>query len=116
MLLKLNIRKANGVTFAETTTELPGTFRGGWVYFNLDKLELYLQADETYIFTWHLINGGALGVNTGSLGNQDEDSHDCNASGYTGQSRLAFDTNLDDWGVLWYNHAWHFNFRISGKE
>ncbi len=113
--LELNIRDSDGSIKYTTTTVVLGSFKGGWVYFNLSDLDIFLEAQETYIFTWHLINGGALGITSGSYGDSNEGLDACNGSGYSGQSRVSFDQNLEDWD-LWSEHPWHFNFRISGKN
>ncbi|WP_396590350.1 DUF5018 domain-containing protein [Allomuricauda sp. R78024] len=113
--LNLNIRDSDGNIVHTTTTVVPGSFRGGWVYFDLSSLNIFLAAEKKYIFTWYLINGGELGITTGSYGDMNEGPDGCNGLGYSGQSRVSFDQNLDDWG-LWWEHPWHFNYRISGKE
>lgn len=114
--VKLNIRDETGIILTNTSVIIPPSFRGGWVYFDLKDLEVLLKADTTYLFTWQLVNGGELGVNTGSYGdNMNSGPEACSGIGFSGESRVAFETNLDTWN-LWFEHPWHFNISMSGKE
>ena len=113
--LRLNIRTADGTTIAtldKTVANLPDL---NWVEFELTNLNLLLENDETYFFTWYLVNGEELGIVTGSNGNTEPYSGPCDGLGLSGQSANADETSLEDWNV-WFEHPWHFNFRLEGWE
>ena len=115
--VQLDIRDENGIILGKTSVIVPPTYRGGWVYFDLTSTKVYMKANRPYFYTWHLVNGGELGVNTGSIGNNESIAgEECGQTGFSGQSRVAFETNLEEeWG-LWYEHPWHFNYSLSGKK
>lgn len=113
--LKLIIRNENGTVITSTTTEVSGQFVGGFVPFDLQPLHLFLEAGKTYIFQWYLVDGAALGVTATSSGNTNEGSGFCFSSGYSGESNVSANTNLEQ-SNAWYQHEWHFNIALEGKE
>ncbi len=113
--IRLDIRDNQGSKLGTTSVIVPPTYRGGWVYFDLSDIPFYMKADETYIFTWYLVNGGVIGVNTGSMATNQDGIQNCDGIGMSGQSKESFETSLDSWD-LWYEHGWHFNYSLSGKR
>ena len=113
--LKLIIKDQVGETVATTTTNVSEQFTGGFVPFNLEPLHLFLEAGKTYVFFWYLVDGAALGVTASSSGNTDNGSGFCFNSGYAGESSLSTNTNLEQ-PSAWYQHGWHFNIELEGKE
>jgi hypothetical protein len=113
--LKLIIRDKEGKMIASTTTDVLGEFDGGFIPFNLEKLNLFLEADKTYIFYWYLVNGESLGVNAGSSGNTNDGTGFCFESGYFGESKISKNSSLEELNT-WYKHEWHFNIELEGKE
>ncbi len=112
--LKLNIRNSKGEIIKSASTKVPSDFNGGRVDFSIPNT--FLEAHETYIFTWHVINGELLGVNSGSLATIEEKSNSIfNGQSYSGQSEITKNTSIEDWST-WYTHGWFFNFEIKGKE
>ena len=115
VVLKLLIRDANLNIIATTTTSVSGQFDGGFIPFDLQKLNLFLEANETYIFYWYLVDGEKLGITSGSPGDTKSGSGFCYNTGYAGQSRISKNTNIEDQAVL-FKHDWHFNIELEGKE
>jgi hypothetical protein len=113
--LKLIIRDADLKILATSTTSVSGQFSGGFVPFDLQKLNLFLQANKTYIFYWYLVDGEKLGISSSSTGNTKDGSGFCFNTGYDGESRISRNTNIEDLKVL-YKHPWHFNIELEGKE
>lgn len=113
--LKLIIRDEEGKKLATTTTDVVGTFNGGFIPFNLEKLNLFLEADKTYIFYWYLVNGETLGITAGSSGNTNNGTGFCFNTGYSGESKISKNNNLEE-SSTWYKHGWHFNIELKGKE
>ncbi|WP_103068851.1 DUF5018 domain-containing protein [Aquimarina sediminis] len=113
--IKLNIRNADGRIEKSISTIVSGPFNGGWIDFDLSSLNIFLKKGKAYNFTWYLVDGERLGVSSGSSGNANSDSGVCGAIGWAGESREKDNTSLEDWGV-WFDHPWHFNFRLEGKQ
>lgn len=113
--LKLIIRDEEDKILNTTTTDVLGGFNGGFIPFNLEKSNLLLKADKTYIFYWFLINGESLGIVSGSSGNTKDGTGFCFESGYNGESKISKNNSLDDLST-WYPHPWHFNIELEGKE
>ncbi|MER3374744.1 MAG: hypothetical protein RIM83_08940 [Allomuricauda sp.] len=114
--LRLDIRDGTGLILGTATGIIPSTYRGGWVYFDLSSLEVFLEANKSYVFTWYLLNGGEIGVNTSSMGYiGDSGEETCNAIGFSGQSNISKFTTLQMWNT-WFEHQWHFNYSLSGKR
>lgn len=116
--LKLIIKDPKLNVLATTTTEVSGGFDGGFVPFDLQKLNLYLEAGKTYVFYWYLVDGEKLGIDSGSSGNTNNGSGFCFNTGYSGQSKISANTTLEDVknASVWYPHQWHFNIELEGKE
>jgi hypothetical protein len=112
--LKLIIRDEQGKKLATTTTEVIGGFNGGFIPFDLEKQNLFLEADKTYIFYWYLVNGESLGITASSSGNTSDGTGFCFESGYSGESKISKNTSLE--GNTWGQHPWHFNIELKGKE
>ncbi|KAF2341201.1 DUF5018 domain-containing protein [Flavobacterium tistrianum] len=113
--LKLIIRDANLNVLATTSTEVSASFSGGFVPFDLQALNLYLEANKTYSFYWYLVDGEKLGIMTGSSGNTKAGEGFCFNSGYSGESRISRNNSLENSNV-WFKHSWHFNIELEGKE
>jgi hypothetical protein len=115
--LKLNIRTKDGDLLASTTTTVFPSFTGGFIDFDLSDLNLFLKSNTEYVFQWYLLDGAALGVNSGSNGtNTNGDASDfCFGGGYAGQSRVSQNTTLED-PEAWSTHGWNFNIRLEGKQ
>ena len=113
--LKLNIRETNGKIIASTNTTVLDTFNGGAIAFNIESLHLLFKKETTYIFQWYLVDGIALGVNTGSYGNTNSGTGFCFSGGYSGEASRSKGTSLED-STVWYSHPWNFNIEISGKK
>lgn len=115
VVLKLIISDANLNVLATTTTSVSGDFSGGYIPFDLQKLNLYLEANKTYVFYWYLIDGEKLGITASSPGDTTSGSGFCFNTGYSGESKLSENTSIDDVKVM-YEHPWHFNMELEGKE
>ncbi|WP_343585102.1 DUF5018 domain-containing protein [Flavobacterium sp.] len=113
--LKLIIKDANFNILAVTTTEVSEYFSGGFIPFDLQKLNLYLEANKKYSFYWYLIDGEKLGIYAGSSANNKSGDGFCYSSGYSGESRISKKNSLEDSNV-WFDHDWHFNIELEGKE
>ncbi|MBL0736540.1 DUF5018 domain-containing protein [Flavobacterium sp. GN10] len=113
--LKLIIKDASFNVLATTTTIVPEYFDGGLVPFDLQKLNLYLEAKKAYSFYWYLVDGEKLGVSSASSGDINAGSGFCYNSGYSGESRISRNNSLENASV-WYKHEWHFNIALEGKE
>ncbi|OIV43491.1 DUF5018 domain-containing protein [Flavobacterium johnsoniae] len=113
--LKLIVRDASFNILATTTTDVSGQFAGGFISFDLQRLNLFLEAHKTYIFYWYLVDGEKLGINAGSSANNKNGSGFCFSSGYAGESKISKKNTLEDLSV-WYKHEWHFNIELEGKE
>ncbi|KIC02508.1 hypothetical protein OA88_08745 [Flavobacterium sp. JRM] len=115
VVLKLIIRDENQKTIGVKTTSVSGQFNGGFVPFDLNGLNLFLEAGKTYNFYWYLVDGTLLGINTGSSANTKSGTGFCFSTGYSGESKLSENNTLEDLSV-WYKHEWHFNIQLEGKE
>ncbi|WP_440120175.1 DUF5018 domain-containing protein [Tenacibaculum sp. Ill] len=113
--LNLDIRNTRGEIISSTITELDSTFLGGWVDFDLSDLQLFFEANTEYIFTWYLIDGANLGVDTGSSAYIDSGNGFCFGQGYSGQSNISLNNNLKNWNT-WIKHEWYFNIKLQGKH
>ncbi|SHH33715.1 DUF5018 domain-containing protein [Flavobacterium johnsoniae] len=113
--LKLIIKDANLNILAATTTVVSEYFNGGFIPFDLQKLNLYLEANKKYSFYWYLIDGEKLGIYAGSSANNKNGNGFCYSSGYSGESRISKKNSLEDSNV-WFDHDWHFNIELEGKE
>ncbi|REH56106.1 hypothetical protein C7448_101138 [Tenacibaculum gallaicum] len=113
--LNLDIRNLSGDIISSTVTELDTTFVGGWVDFDLSNLQLFFEANTEYIFTWYLVDGTNLGVNTGSSAYIDNGDGFCFGQGYYGQSNISLNNNLKNWNT-WKEHEWYFNIKLQGKN
>lgn len=116
--LKLDIRDGQSDYISSTTTIVNASFSGGWVTFNLSALDLILLGDRLYIFTWYLVDGQTLQVNSGisaSIGPYEDNSF-CNSFGFGATSNISNNTTLDQWN-LWFSRSGLIaNFRINGYQ
>jgi len=113
--LKLIIKDSNFNILATTTTEVPAYFSGGFIPFDLQNLNLYLEANKAYRFYWYLVDGDKLGVYAGSSADNTAGSGFCYNSGYGGESKISENSTLENASV-WFDHDWHFNIELEGKE
>ncbi|GAA3759251.1 hypothetical protein GCM10022423_07620 [Flavobacterium ginsengiterrae] len=113
--LKLIIKDSNFNILATTTTEVSQSFNGGFIPFDLQNLNLYFEANKAYSFYWYLVDGDKLGVSSGSSADTKTGSGFCYNSGYGGQARISRNNSLEDANV-WFQHEWHFNIALEGKE
>ncbi|WP_062057111.1 DUF5018 domain-containing protein [Aquimarina longa] len=113
--LRLDIRNVDGVIEKTLKKNVSGPFNGGWIDFDLSSANVFLKGGESYNFTWYLVKGEELGISSGTSGNNNVDSGLCGATGWSGTSKEKLKTSLEDWDV-WYDHPWHFNFRLEGKQ
>lgn len=113
--LKLIVKDSNLNIIGATTTEVSGDFNGGFIPFDVQKLNLYLEANKAYSFYWYLIDGEKLGIYAGSSANNNAGDGFCFNSSYSGESRISKKNSLEDSSV-WFNHDWHFNIQLEGKE
>jgi hypothetical protein len=112
--LKLVIRDEKGKFLASTNANVSGG-NSGFIPFDLQKLNLFFEADKTYVFYWYLVNGESLGIVASSSGNTKGGSGFCFNKGYTGEAKISKSTNLEELNT-WYEHPWHFNIELIGKE
>lgn len=115
VVLKLIIRDANLNVIESTTTSVSGQFSGGLIPFDLQNLNILLEANKKYIFYWYLIDGENLGITAGSPGNTKSGSGFCFNSGFSGESEVSKNTTIED-PKVWFEHSWHFNMELEGKE
>jgi len=115
VVLKLIVKDVNFKTLVSTTTSVSGQFAGGFIPFDLQNLNLLLEANKTYIFYWYLVDGEKLGIYAGSSSDRNKGSGFCFNSGYDGESEFSKKTNIEDTAVM-YKHEWHFNIELEGKE
>ncbi|KAF2080319.1 DUF5018 domain-containing protein [Flavobacterium sharifuzzamanii] len=113
--LKLIVKDANRNILATTTTEVSESFNGGFIPFDLQALNLYLEANKKYSFYWYLVDGEKLGIYAASSANTKAGDGFCFTSGYSGESRISKNNSLEDANV-WFDHDWHFNIELVGKE
>lgn len=115
--IRLNVRDEQGLILTQITRLLPPEFPGGWVDFNLDFLNLTLEKDVTYIFTWHTRNGEDLAANsfvTASQGMLEESI--CGGGALFAETQEA--NGADDNAFSNYTAApagVNFNFRLVGE-
>jgi len=114
--LKLNIRNVEGSIIFSTTSIVSGSFNEGYISFDLTNSNLFLEDNTTYIFQWYLVDGASLGVTTSSSGNTNEDASGfCFNGGYSGQSKISENTDLENFNV-WFEHPWNFNIILEGNQ
>lgn len=114
--LKLNIRNSSDTIIASTTTNVPSSFNGGFISFDIESFNLFFNANETYVFQWYLVDGAKLGVNSSSSGNnKNTGSGFCFGKSYFGESHVDKNTSLED-SENWYEHGWSFSIGLEGKE
>lgn len=113
--LKLIVKDANRNILATTTTGVSESFNGGFIPFDLQALNLYLEANKKYSFYWYLVDGEKLGIYAASSANTKAGDGFCFTSGYSGESRISKKNSLEDSNV-WFDHDWHFNIELEGKE
>ena len=106
--LILNLRYANGTIIKSVQKNVPETFSGGWIIFDLGYL---LQGGRKYIFTCYLKDGEKLKYTSGVYGNTDNIL--VNSDGYDGKI-IDIGGDVEDWSV-WSIHPWDFNIRIFGR-
>ena len=106
--LILHIRSEDGNIIAERETNVPATFSGGWVLFDIN---LTFQAGTTYIFTCYLKDGSTNMLSTGVRGWAGCLDLIPNSVGYGGGNDSD---RIDQWSD-WNTHPWDFNIRLQGE-
>jgi len=121
--VKLDIRNSNGSILASKNINIPNSFTGGWVDFNLSNLNLFLQKNVLYIFTMYLPNGEEIRANTGIRGGTKiTDTGICYLASYSAGSSKDDPRDLEDWDSWYVKKPYQgepdtfFNFRLIGKK
>lgn len=124
LTIRLDIRSQDGSIIQSKDKTIFSNFSTLWVEFDLSEFDLVLLANNQYNFTFYLLNGEDLEVNTGIAGNNSSRSitGDCYQRGITGTSKQIEGTSLTNWST-WYilgpnfgsNEQTNFNFRLNGK-
>ncbi len=106
--LVLNVRAENGTIVKTVSENVPSSFNGGWVFFDLN---MDMWADETYLFTCYLQDGHSNELSSSLCGRSDDPWP--NSQGYSAETDSnPFD--MEDWSH-WSTHPWDFNFRLAGN-
>lgn len=105
--LILNIRADDGTIVRTVSENLPASFDGGWVFFDVNA---DLWAGETYLFTCYLQDGHVNNLTSYIRARNDDPWPD--SQGYYRDNRTA-PYDMEEWST-WYTHLWDFNFRIAG--
>jgi hypothetical protein len=114
--MRLNIRDDNGFIIGTVNTTVSDTFDGGEVVFDLEALELLLQAGRPYAFQWYVVDGAALGVMTRSKAeNSRGGSGFCFQGGQSCQIFVSEGNSPSDEEV-WVAHPWNFNIAFRGIQ
>ncbi len=113
--VRLQLRDSEGNILASKDKTFGNPMQLYWQRFELADLDLVLKKDTLYYFTWYLVDGEALGIQTGSSGNNESYSGLCSGQGLSGTSTIREETSLDDWEI-WGNHSWYYNFRLEGLK
>lgn len=114
--LILNIINSDASLITSVMTEVPASFNGGLIDFDLKSMNLFFKADETYIFQWYLKDGTQLGVVASSPGTNDDGKGFCFGGGFTGESKINTNTSSLDDQETWGEHGANFNIAIEGKQ
>ena len=114
--INLDIRDEDGAIIKSTSAIITAPFGGGRVDFDISSLNLLLEGKKTYYFTWYLVDGERLGINSGALGNTNEGiTGICGSGGFCATSRIEENTSLSDWSI-WVRWTANFNFKLIGKQ
>ncbi|KZS38117.1 hypothetical protein AWE51_18910 [Aquimarina aggregata] len=115
--LNLDIREEDGSIIKSARVTIKAPFDGGRVDFDVSSLSLILKEKRKYYFTWYLLDGERLGVNTGSQGRNIDDTSlgFCGNGGFCGTSRKEENSSLENWEI-WEFWGVNFNFRLEGKQ
>jgi hypothetical protein len=109
--LILHIRSEDGNIIAERETQVPATFSGGWVLFDINLTFQAGTTGTTYIFTCYLKNGSTNMLTTGVHGWSGCSDLIPNSRGYSGGN---YSDRIDQWSD-WGTHPWDFNIRLQGE-
>lgn len=113
--VRLQLRDSEGNEIASVDNTFSNPMELFWITFDFSDLNLILKKDVLYYFSYFLVDGESLGINTGSHGNTENHSELCNSQGFSATSAIREETNLEDWDI-WYEHPWHFNYRFNGLK
>jgi len=105
--LVLNIRNHEGTIIKTVSENVPSSFDGGWVLFDVD---MDLWAGEKYIYTCTLQDGHINNLNSNIRGRDDNPWPE--SQGYYLNNRTP-PYDMEEWGN-WSMHLWDFNFRLAG--
>lgn len=124
LTIRLDIRNQKGTILQTKDKTIFSNFSTLWVEFDLSELNMVLQANTKYNFTFYLVNGESLEVNTGIAGTNLSRSStgDCYHGGISGRSKQSEGTSLSNWDAWHFKNSVHnedsqinFNFKLSGK-
>lgn len=117
----IDIRNADGSIIASEETYVQPSFKEGIVTFNLKELNLLLQKNVEYIFTFYVPDGDKIEVNTGIRGGTYivESNNLCYKASYSARSDRNQKLDLREWSSWFpkeHNNVvdTHFNFEING--
>ncbi|MBP8604738.1 MAG: right-handed parallel beta-helix repeat-containing protein [Phycisphaerae bacterium] len=102
-------RKADGSILAPSVKLVPSNFTGGWVMMPFSNL--WLEPNQTYIFTCYLYQGEYNEFTSGVCGRWDNPwpSSTGYAANVSGQP-----ANMELWSN-WNTHPWDFNLQLTGQ-
>lgn len=107
--LIMHARKGDGTVLSANAKLVPSSFTGGWVMVPFS--DLWLEPDQTYIFTCYLYQGEYNELTSEVCGRWDDpwpSSTGYNANVY-GQP-----ANMVQWSN-WNTHPWDFNLQLIGQ-
>jgi predicted outer membrane repeat protein len=102
-------RRADGSPFYGTSKSVPSSFNGGWIM--IPFANLWLEANQTYIFTCYLYQGEYNELTSGVYGRNDNPWP--TSTGYDANV-YAVPANMYSWSS-WNVHSWDFNFQLTGQ-
>lgn len=109
--LYVNVRNDAGTILRTVYTDVPASFRGGWVTFTFGTTDLWLTAGQEYIFTCFLYKGEVNQYTSGITGRSDNPWPLC--SGYEAVV-TGSPADMQDW-ANWNDKTWDFNIHITGQ-
>ncbi len=110
--LYLHVRNASGTILRTVYEDVPAVFEGGWIDFDLGTADLWLNAEEEYIFTCYVYKGEVNELSSSIYARNDNPWPLC--SGYTCTQNVN-PADMTTWANWTENTTWDFNFRITGQ-
>jgi hypothetical protein len=110
--LYLNVRNQSGVILRTVYQDVPASFEGGWVMFSFGGTDLWLNAEEEYIFTCYLYKGETIELNSSAYARSDNPWPLCSGYSCTVSDSPADMTTWANWSK---STTWDYNFRITGQ-